>query len=319
METNQGQLRTQKNQQVMNFTEDQARAHIEAVRWPYGPACVHCGSVNVYRMEGKTTRPGLLACRDCRNHFTVTVGTVMEDSKIPLATWLRAFHLVTSSKKGMSALQLQRNLGLGSYRTAWFLAHRIREAMRCEPVAGKLKGDVQVDETYVGPSRAGKNLKSDPNKPRKRGRGTTTKTPVVVLVETDGKAYSEPMPRLNSESLKAAMEAHVDPSARIVTDELRSYPRAAAGFAGGHSTVCHSAGEYVNEEGFHTNTAESYFSLLKRGVYGTFHHVSKKHLHRYCDEFSFRWNGRRATDSARRDAAVAGAEGKRLMYQQRPN
>src|SRR4051794_31761637 len=122
------QPRTQKNQQVMNFTEDEARAHIEAIRWPNGPACVHCGSTNVYRMEGKTTRRGLLACRDCRGHFTVTVGTVMEDSRLPLATWLRAFHLVTSSKKGMSALQLQRNLGLGSYRTAWFLAHRIREA-----------------------------------------------------------------------------------------------------------------------------------------------------------------------------------------------
>jgi transposase-like protein len=162
------QAETQKNRQMMNFTEDQARAHIESIRWPKGPTCAHCGSDDVYRMEGKTPRSGLLACRNCRGHFTVMVGTVMEDSKLTLATWLLAFHLLASSKKGMSALQLQRNLGLGSYRTAWSLAHRVREAMRCDPVASLLKGDVQVDEMYVVPSRAGKNLKSDSNKRRKR-------------------------------------------------------------------------------------------------------------------------------------------------------
>jgi transposase-like protein len=213
----------------------------------------------------------------------------------------------------MSALQLQRNLGIGSYRTAWFLAHRIREAMRCEPLAGKLKGDVQVDETYMGADRHSKNLKSDPNKPRKRGRGTD-KVPVMVLVETNGKAHSHPIKNVTTDTLKAAMEACIDPSARIVTDELRSYPRAAVGFAGGHSTVIHSKDEYVNAAGLHTNTAESFFALLKRGVHGTFHHISPKHLHRYCNEFSFRWDGRFLTDSERRNEAVKGAEGKRLMY-----
>lgn len=308
------QQKTQKGQQVPNLTENEARAHIEKIRWPNGPFCPHCASVNVYRMEGKTIRAGLLACRDCRGHFTVTVGTVMEDSHLPLETWVRAFHFMATSKKGMSALQLQRNLGLGSYRTAWHLAHRIREAMRCEPVAGKLKGEVQVDETYVGPSRHGKNR--NPNStPRKRGRGTT-KTPVMVLVETNGKAHAHVIERLDSASLKEAMKACIDPAARIVTDELRSYPKAAEGFAGGHATVIHSEGEYVAKDGSHTNTAESFFALLKRGVHGTFHHVSKKHLNRYCNEFSFRWDGRLMDDTQRRDLAVKGAEGKRLFLYQ---
>lgn len=309
------QRKTQKGQETPIFTEDEARAYFESRRWPNGPGCVHCGSVNVYRLQGKATRAGLLKCRDCKGQFTVTVGTVMKDSHLPLAKWALAFHLMVSSKKGISALQLQRNLGLGSYKTAWHLSHRIREAMRCEPLADKLKGDVQVDETYLGANLHGKNKMSDPNKPRKRGRGTM-KTPVMVLVETNGKAHSHPIDRLDSQSLKAAMQACIDPSARIVTDELRSYPKAAAVFAGGHATVTHSTYEYVNSDGLHTNTAESFFALLKRGVHGTFHHVSKKHLARYCDEFSFRWDGRKLTDTQRRDDAVRGAEGKRLMYRQ---
>lgn len=259
-------------------------------------------------MEGKTIRPGLLACRDCEGHFTVTVGTVMEDSHLPLATWVRAFHLMTSSKKGISALQLQRNLGLGSYKTAWYIAHRIREAMRCEPVAELLNGSVQCDETFVG----GKPRKGD-GKVHKRGRGTK-KVPVVALVETGGNVRSQPVEMVNSETLKAAMQENIHPSARIVTDDLSSYPIAAAGFAG-HETVNHSSGEYVNESGFHTNEAESYFALLKRGVYGTFHHVGKKYLGRYCDEFSFRWNGRKLTDRERCDDAIRASEGKRLKYQ----
>jgi len=307
------QQKSQKGQQLPNLTESQARAHIEAIRWPNGPVCVHCGSVNVYRMEGETTRDGLLACRDCRGHFTVTVGTVMEDSHLPLSTWVRAFHLVATSKKGISALQMQRQLGIGSYRTAWHLAHRIREAMRCGSVSNKLKGEVQVDETYVGPSRSGKHKEA--GVPRKRGRGTA-KTPVMVLVETGGKAHAHPIERIDGKTLGAAMHACIDPSASIVTDECRSYPSAASGFSGGHNTVNHSVGEYVNPAGYNTNTAEAFFALLKRGVHGTFHHVSKKHLHRYCDEFSFRWDGRKISDTARRDLALLGAEGKRLFLHQ---
>src|SRR5271170_7558673 len=176
------QQKSQKGQQVMNFTDEQALAYFEANRWPGGPACVHCGSTNVYRLQGESTRLGLLECRDCKKQFTVMVGTVMEDSHLPLSTWFKAFHLMASSKKGISALQLQRNLGLGSYRTAWHLAHRIRLAMKCEPFAQALQGDVEVDETYVGPRRPRLGTGQ-----HKRGRGTK-KTPVIAIVQRDGGA-----------------------------------------------------------------------------------------------------------------------------------
>jgi transposase-like protein len=304
------QQKTQKGQGVPNFTEDQAREFFEVRRWPNGPACVHCGSINVYLLNGQSHRAGLRECRDCKGHFTVMVGTVMEDSHLPLVTWAKAFHFMASAKKGMSALQLQRNLGLGSYRTAWHLAHRIREAMRCEPVAGMLKGDVQVDETYVG----GKPRKGD-GKVHKRGRGTK-KTPVMVLVETNGNCHARPIRRVNAKTLKTATQEIIDPSSRIVTDECKSYPKAARAFSGGHETVNHSIEEYVNENGYHTNTAEAWFALFKRGVHGTFHHISTKHMARYCNEFGFRWDGRKLMDNERRDLAVKGAEGKRLMFRQ---
>lgn len=294
----------------MNFNEEQAREYIEAMRWPDGPVCVHCGSVNVYRLAGKSQRPGLLECRDCKKNFTCTVKTVMEDSHLPLSTWVKAFHLMASAKKGVSALQLQRNLGLGSYRTAWHLAHRVREAMTAEPVAGLLKGAVQCDETYVG-ADLGKRHGAI-GEPKKRGRGTK-KIPVLALIETDGRAKSMPIKRVDGATLREEMVKHIDPSATIVSDEMRSYRPAAKAFSG-HERVTHGIHQYVNANGFHTNTAESYFALLKRGIVGSFHHVSPKHLHRYCSEFDFRWNGRKISDTERRDLAVKGAEGKRLMY-----
>jgi transposase-like protein len=299
--------KSQKGQDVPNFTEDQAREFFEVRRWPNGPTCAHCDSPNVYRIGGDGHRPGLFECRDCKGHFTVTVGTVMEDSHLPLSAWAKAFHLMASSKKGFSALQLQRNLGLGSYRTAWFMAHRIREAMRCEPIAGKLKGNVQVDECYVGGKpRAGS--------PDQRGKGITKKTPVIVAVETGGVAQSHPLPNTTIKTLKPVMEALIDPSSRIVTDEKPAYVRASKGFQGGHVRLRHRSDEYVNADGMTTNTAESFFALIKRGHYGVYHKMGKQHLHRYCDEFSFRWNGRTLTDTERRDAAISGAEGKRLLY-----
>lgn len=306
---------SQAGQQVPNFTEDEARAFFEAQRWPNGPVCPHCGSVDAYRLGGASTRPGLLECRDCRKQFTVTVASVMEDSHLPLSVWAKAFHLIASSKKGMSALQLQRNLGLGSYRTAWFLAHRIREAMRCEPVAGMLKGQVQADEAYFGGKfRVGSG--------EDRKSAWENKTPVMVLVETNGNARSQRMDKVNSATLRKALTEAVDPTAQIVTDDLAAYPIAAGCFEGGHQTINHSEKQYarnrVNENGevetITTNTAESFFALFKRGVYGTFHHISKKHIQRYCAEFDFRWNGRNISDSQRRDRAVKGAEGKRLYY-----
>ncbi|HLL89458.1 MAG TPA: IS1595 family transposase [Tepidisphaeraceae bacterium] len=313
MATKGAQQRTQKGQDVCSFTEAQARDYFESRRWPHGPVCPHCGGVKVTRLPatGKA-RPGTIQCNDCRQQFTVTVGTVMEDTHLPLAKWAMAFHLMCSSKKGVSALQLQRNLGLGSYRTAWHLSHRIREAMRCEPAASKLKGQVQADETYVGGKPRYRNAD-----PKRTGRGTT-KTPVFLVVETDGNAHARPVDRVDAKTLRAAMQEAVCPTSQIVTDDFPTYPTATKGFAG-HATVTHSTGEYVGPGGIHTNTAESYFALLKRGVHGTFHHVSKRHLSRYCDEFSFRWNGRKVSDVERRDLAVAGADGKRLMYRQPAN
>lgn len=315
METRKAKLPTQKGQNILNMDENEARDYIEKLLWPDGqPVCRHCGSVNAYRMEGKSVRPGLCRCRDCKKQFTVTVGTIFEDSHLPLSTWIKAFHLMCSSKKGISALQLQRNLGLGSYKTAWHLAHRIRLAMKCEPMAGLLKGAVQCDETYVGADRHSKNLKSDPAKPRKRGRGTD-KTPVLALVETGGRARTRPIASVDGVTLGAAMKEMIHPSAIIVTDELNAYPKAAAPFAG-HEKVKHKDDEYVNANGYTTNEAESYFSLLKRGIIGAFHHVSPEHLHRYCDEFDFRWSNRHVKDAARRDTALKQVEGKRLMFKQ---
>ena len=308
--------KSQKGQNVPNFTEDQARAFFEKLRWPDGPYCPHCGSVNVYRLGGQSQRPGLIECRDCKGNFTVTVNTVMEDSHLPLSIWAKAFHLIASSKKGISSLQLQRQLGLGSYRTAWFLSHRIREAMRAEPVKGLLKGQVQADETWVGGKirvGGGEDRKSQ----------FENKTPVVALVETGGKVRSKPVDNVDASTLRAALRECVDRSAQIVSDDHAAYPLAAAIFTGGHESVNHTDKQYVRRrvsadgktiETITTNTVESFFSLLKRGVYGTFHQVSKKHLHRYCDEFDFRWNGMDLSDSQRRDAAIQGAEGKRLYY-----
>jgi len=301
--------KSQKGQQVPEFTEDEARAYFERLRWPTGPVCVHCGVAEPvpHRLNGEASRPGTFQCNACKGQFTVTVGSIMEDSHLPLATWAKAFHYMAAGKKGISALQLQRQLGIGSYRTAWYLAHRIREAMRCEPMPAMLKGTVQVDETYIGA-----------RKPRpgtgyhKRGRGTS-KTPVMVLVEREGSAHSRVIDNAQGVNLKGAIREIVDPSAAIHTDEFNAYTGIGKEFAGGHHTVNHSAGEY-SRDGVNTNTAESFFALLKRGMVGSFHHVSKKHLHRYCNEFDFRWNGRQLTDVERRDLAVKGAEGKRLSY-----
>jgi transposase-like protein len=304
---NKAQARSQKGQQVPELTEDQARAHLEKLRWPNGPGCVHCGSVNVTRLNGKAARPGVLQCNDCREQFTVTVGTVLEDSHIPLAKWVKGFHLMCSSKKGISALQLQRNLGLGSYRTAWHMAHRIRYAMKCE-TAPVLTGKVEVDETYVG----GKPRKYSGMK-LKHGRGTT-KAPVVALVSRDGQSRVHAVNSVDGRTLRSVIRNNVDrKNATLLTDEFVAYRKAGTHFAGGHHTVCHSWGEYARGD-IHTNTVESWFALLKRGVVGTFHAVSESHLQRYCDEFAFRWNGRTLTDSERRDAAIVQMEGKRLMY-----
>lgn len=298
--------------QIAQMTEDEARTYLEEIRWPNGPVCPHCGAVKVTRLNGKAHRDGVLKCNACLEQFTVTVGSIFESSHIPLQKWVLAFHLLCSSKKGISSLQLQRELGLGSYRTALFMTHRIREAMS-GPLAEALKGTVEMDESYVG----GKPRPGD-GKVHKRGRGTS-KTPVVAVVERNGSAQSEPVEHVDTKTLKTIASENIDETATLMTDELRSYRGVGKKFSGGHSIVSHGTGEYVryaDGRAIHTNTAESFFALLKRGHYGVYHHMSRKHLARYCDEFSFRWDHRKVTDGSRTETAIAGAAGKRLTYQQ---
>lgn len=300
---------------VGRLTEDEARTILEGIRWPSGPACPHCGDMNVTRLNGMSlkTRDGLLQCNGCRQQFTVTVRTVMQGSHITLRQWVQAFYSICSHKKGVSALQLQRNLGLHSYQSAWHLAHRIRLAMKEDPLASALKGIVEVDETYVGgkPRRGKKDAKGSPII-NKRGRGTK-KTPVVVLVERGGRVRTRVIEHITAHNLKEAIRANVGHNATINTDELGLYHGIGKEFKGGHKTVNHSRGEYTRGN-THVNSGESFFALLKRGVHGTFHHISKKHLSRYCDEFDFRWNHRKITDGARAVAAIQQADGKRLVY-----
>lgn len=296
--------------QAGKLTEEQAREYIEGIRWPEGPVCPHCGEIGGTRLQEGKARPGTIQCNGCRQQFTVTVGTVMEDTHLPLQKWVLAFHLMCSSKKGISALQLQRQLGLGSYRTAWHMCHRIRHAMK-ETTGPKLEGVVEADETYVG----GKPRKV-PGAKRSRGdRGN--KTPVVALVERDGRAHARPVDKVTIANLRTALNEQVKKDATLHTDELAAYKAIAPEYAG-HESVSHSREEYARRldsgEKVHCNSAESFFALLKRGVHGTFHHVSKKHLQRYCDEFSFRWSNRKTIDGERTLRAVAMAEGKRLMY-----
>lgn len=293
------------------FTDEtKAREHLEAIRWPDGPYCPHCGATDrIYRLNGGSHRPGLIHCNNCEGSFTVTTGTVMESSHLPLNKWVLAYRLMAASKKGMSAHQLHRSIGV-TYKTAWFLWHRIREAMR-ETAPESLGGEsqtVEADETYVG----GKPRKEAGVPKSKRGRGTK-KTPVAALVERKGRVRARKVDQVDGATLKAAIRENVNKGSRIVTDEWPAYRGIGTEFAGGHEVVTHSAGEYARDD-VHTNTVESYFALLKKGVIGSFHHISKEHLDRYCDEFSFRWNHRDIDDTARATAIVKGGVGKRLTY-----
>jgi transposase-like protein len=296
---------------LSKLTEDQAREKLEAIRWANGVVCPHCGRVDGHtKLQGKKHRPGVWKCNNgCAKQFTVTVGTVMEGSHLPIRTWLMAFSILCSSKKGVSALQLQRQLGLGSYRSAWHLCHRIRFAMSRNPLKGLLDGIVMVDETFVG----GK-PRHEKGVPRKKGP-SGKKVAVVALVERGGRVRSWPIADVTAETLKGAIHDNVARSAAIQTDQMMSYRGIGKFFDGGHETVNHHKFEYVRGD-VSTNEAESFFALLKRGITGSFHSVSKQHLHRYCSEFSYRWNERKTTDAARTEKALALIEGKRLMYKE---
>lgn len=289
--------------------DDAAREYLESIRWPDGPVCPHCGAFGQhYQLEGKAHRKGLWKCSEkgCRKQFSVTVGTVFERSHIPLSKWLAAAYLLCSSKKGMSAHQLHRTLGV-TYKTAWFLAHRIRFAMADFGKTGKMGsggGVVEADETYVG------------RKPgRHRARGWGHKNTVFTLVERDGTARSFHITGKMFNGIKKALRENVSPDARLATDEARMYRKVAKAFAE-HMTVNHSQDEYVRG-GASTNTIEGFFSVFKRGMNGVYQHCSSDHLHRYLAEFDFRYNHRAAlaiNDTQRTVDALAGIGGKRLTY-----
>lgn len=295
--------------------EDKARALFESWRWPDGPVCPHCKNHKakpIYKMESKPDtktanriRPGLYCCGACRKTFTVKVGTVLSDSHIPISKWLMAMFILCSSKKSVSAHQMHRMIGV-TYKTAWFLCHRIRYAMGTDPKDPKLSGTVEVDETYVG------------------GKGELRtkhlrKAPVVALIERDGNMRTAVVSNVTQKTLRKAITECVDKGAILNTDDSLVYRKRFQDYAR-HDVVKHRRLEYTrkNPDGSMSgiNHCESFFSLLKRGVHGSWHHVSREHLPKYAGEFQFRWNTRKLTDGERLTQAIAKVEGKRLTYRQ---
>jgi transposase-like protein len=313
----------------MNLTDprfqdpEKARAWLEAQRWPNGPVCTHCGSKNVTAVKSKktsSTRPGVYQCNECRKQFTVTTGSVVERSKIPLNKWLMAMHLMASSKKGYSAHQLHRTLGI-TYQSAWFMAHRIREAMRGDtdasgPIGGNGK-TVEADETYIG--KRDKPYVS----PHRRGRpytksgksGGAQKRTVVALVERGGSVRSFHVERATKKGVREILVRNADRKSILYTDESKLYTTIGKEYAS-HETVNHSAKEYVRGV-VHTNTIENVFSVFKRGMRGTYQHCGEAHLFRYLAEFDFRYNNRSTLgveDTERTANLIRQIGGKRLTY-----
>lgn len=290
------------------FTDkDAARAYLEAARWPDGAYCPHCGgSEKCTKLEGKKHRPGVYQCGDCRQQFTVTVGTVFESSKVPLNKWLMACHFMASSKKGMSAHQLHRTIGV-TYKTAWFMWHRIREAMANDDPSffGGGGGIVEMDETFIG---------REPGMEKRSAFHHKMK--IVALVDRETRsARSIVVDDLRAETLAEIMDENISNEARLFTDDAKMYRKLALRFAD-HQTVNHTDKEWGRGD-VHTNTIESYFSVFKRGMRGVYQHCGKQHLHRYAAEFEFRYNHRSAKDiddTMRAVAILQGAEGKRLTY-----
>lgn len=294
--------------------EEAAIKHLESIVWANGISCPHCkASGRVYDLKGKTTRLGLKKCGACRKQFTVKIGTIFEDSHIPLHKWFQASYLMACSKKGISAHQLHRILEI-TYKSAWFMCHRIREAMKDDPKRplGFLRKDpvVELDETYIGGLEKNKHKHK-----RLRGTGGVNKMPVLSLVQRGGDVRSFHAPIVTAEELRPIVYKHVYTSATLMTDEALIYP-AMAGRYKGHEAVKHNKGEYVRGKA-HTNTAENYFSILKRGIIGVFHHVSAQHLPKYLAEFDCRYNQRMVSDHERFENILANVVGRRLVYKER--
>lgn len=300
------------------YDEAAAFEHVEGMLWADGPVCPHCGVVDsAYRLTGVRTKPsqknpegkerhGLWKCRECRKQFTVRKGTIFEESHIPLHLWLQAIHLMVSSKKGISSHQLHRVLDI-TYKSAWFLTHRIREAMRTDGSFefGSGGGVVEVDETYIG---------REPG--RKKNKGWGHKMKVVSLVDrTTGQSRNFVVDKMNKATLLPILRENIAKEARVMTDEASWYRTLGTEFAC-HDSVDHGAGEYGRGD-IHTNTVEGYYSIFKRGMKGVYQHCGKQHLHRYAAEFEFRYNNRVANgveDVDRSEIALRGAAGKRLTY-----
>jgi transposase-like protein len=284
-------------------TDESARRYLEEIRWGSGVVCPHCKNADLKRIwqikanPAAKIRAGLYHCAECNKQFTVTVGTIFEDSHIPLRKWLVAWYLLSSSKKGISSLQIKRMLGLGSYRTALFMMHRIRFALQHPEFTEKKMGTFEIDETYIG------------GKAKAHSPQWKNKTPVVALVQRGGNIRSQVVERVTAENLRRIVRENVVVCSPVYTDDNISYVGLAPKFD--HQGVKHSQKEYVRGD-VHTNTVESAFSLLKRGITGTFHQISKKHLPLYLNEFDFRYNNRKTTDGERTIAALKTAEGKRL-------
>ncbi|MCK0167054.1 IS1595 family transposase [Jannaschia sp. S6380] len=306
--------------------EAAAFAHVESMLWPDGPVCPHCGVVDrAGKLEGVRTKPskkspegkvrhGLWKCRECRKQFTVRKGTIFEESHLPLHLWLQAIHLMVSSKKGISSHQLHRVLGI-TYKSAWFLTHRIRECMRSGDLApfGSNGGAVEVDETFIGKEPG---VTKAPN-----ARGGDHKMKVLTLVDRETKqARSIVVDDIKKSTLVPILRENISREAFVLTDEARQYQGlATSGDFSGHDWTTHSAGEYVRREApeVHTNTVEGFYSIFKRGMKGVYQHCGKQHLHRYAAEFDFRYNHRVANgvdDAERGQIALRGATGKRLTY-----
>lgn len=295
--------------------EDKAREALEAVRWPDGPVCPHCGSSDpdkLAKIEGtkKSHRPGLFYCNDCKGQFTVTVGTVFERSKVPLTKWWMAAHMMNSGKNGVSAHEIHRSIGV-TYKTAWFMMHRLREAMVASSPApmGGQGSAVQADETYFGnTSKRSKSYR----------KGHSRKSSVVALVDPEtGEARAFHIrPGASAEGVREILVTNVDRKTTLVTDESRLYTKTGAEF-GDHQTMNHTGREYVNKLGFTTNNVENFFGVFKRGMRGTYTFCGEQHLQRYLTEFQFRYNNRSGlgvSDGERTAKALKGIEGKRLTY-----
>ena len=287
--------------------EEAAYEFAEERLWPEGPLCPHCGeTIRISKMQGKSTRIGTYKCYTCRKPFTVKIGTIFEDSHLPLRYWLQAIYLMSSSKKGVSSNQLHRTLGV-TLKTAWFMSHRIRLAMVDTVTLDKMKGIVEADETYVGGKAKNSGL---------RGRTTKKKTPVFSLVERGGRVMSRTVEKVSGKNLKGIIGKKVEKSATMMTDDYHAYHGLKKDYAR-HGIIKHHLKQYVNGD-IHTNTIEGYFSILKRGIVGIYQHVSKKHLHRYLAEFDFRYNHRikrGINDVNRAENVLLNVTGKRLTYQ----